>query len=44
MEALIAETVESRAAFLTISGDVFDGDWKDVTTGLFFVCTTGKGS
>lgn len=37
VEALIAETIESKAAFLIISGDVFDGDWKDVTTGLFFV-------
>lgn len=37
VEALVAETIESKAAFLIISGDVFDGDWKDVTTGLFFV-------
>jgi DNA repair protein SbcD/Mre11 len=37
VEALIAETIASQAAFLIIAGDVFDGDWKDVTTGLFFV-------
>jgi DNA repair exonuclease SbcCD nuclease subunit len=37
VEALITETIESKAAFLIISGDIFDGDWKDVTTGLFFV-------
>ena len=37
VEALIAETIESKAAFLIIAGDIFDGDWKDVTTGLFFV-------
>lgn len=37
VEALFAEAIESKAAFLIISGDVFDGDWKDVTTGLFFV-------
>lgn len=37
VEALIAETIASKAAFLIISGDVFDGDWKDVKTGLFFV-------
>lgn len=37
VEALVSETIESKAAFLIISGDVFDGDWKDVTTGLFFV-------
>ena len=27
------------AAFLILAGDIFDGDWKDVTTGLFFVRT-----
>jgi DNA repair protein SbcD/Mre11 len=37
VETLIAETIASKAAFLIIAGDVFDGDWKDVTTGLFFV-------
>jgi DNA repair exonuclease SbcCD nuclease subunit len=37
VEALVAETIESKAAFLIIAGDVFDGDWRDVTTGLFFV-------
>ena len=37
VEALVAETIASEAAFLIIAGDVFDGDWKDITTGLFFV-------
>ena len=37
VQALIEETIASKAAFLIIAGDVFDGDWKDVTTGLFFV-------
>jgi DNA repair exonuclease SbcCD nuclease subunit len=37
VEALINETIASEAAFLILAGDVFDGDWKDVTTGLFFV-------
>jgi exonuclease SbcD len=37
VEALIAETIASNAKFLIIAGDVFDGDWKDVSTGLFFV-------
>lgn len=41
VEALVAETVASRAAFLVIAGDVFDGDWKDVTTGLFFARALG---
>jgi DNA repair exonuclease SbcCD nuclease subunit len=41
VESLIAETIASKAAFLIIAGDVFDGDWKDVTTGLFFVRAIG---
>jgi exonuclease SbcD len=39
VEALVAETIASKAKFLIIAGDVFDGSWKDVTTGLFFVRT-----
>ena len=42
VEALIAETIASKAAFLIIAGDVFDGSWKDVTTGLFFVGAIGR--
>ena len=37
VEALVQETIATGAAFLIIAGDIFDGDWKDVTTGLFFV-------
>lgn len=42
VEALIAETIASKAAFLIIAGDVFDGSWKDITTGMFFVGAIGK--
>ena len=42
VEALIAETIASKAAFLIIAGDIFDGDWKDVTTGLFFARALGQ--
>src|ERR1700761_8454580 len=37
VQALIDATIASEAAFLIIAGDVFDGKWNDVTTGLFFV-------
>jgi DNA repair protein SbcD/Mre11 len=36
VSALIDEALNSKAAFLAISGDIFDGDWRDVSTGLFF--------
>jgi exonuclease SbcD len=42
VEALVAETIASKASFLIIAGDVFDGSWKDVTTGLFFVGAIGR--
>jgi DNA repair exonuclease SbcCD nuclease subunit len=42
VEALIAETIRSEAKFLIIAGDIFDGDWRDVTTGLFFVRAIGE--
>ena len=29
--------VREQARFLVLAGDVFDSDWKDVSTGLFFV-------
>ena len=34
--ALIEETLQSGAKFLIVAGDIFDGDWADYTTGLFF--------
>ena len=42
VERLIAETIDSGAKFLLIAGDVFDGDWRDVSTGLFFARELGK--
>jgi len=42
VEALVAETLASDAKFLLIAGDIFDGDWKDVSTGLFFVRQLGE--
>jgi DNA repair protein SbcD/Mre11 len=41
VEALVKEAVEGGAKFLVIAGDVFDGDWKDVSTGLFFAQQLG---
>ena len=34
--------LRERARFLVLAGDVFDGDWKDVNTGLFFVSQLGR--
>jgi DNA repair exonuclease SbcCD nuclease subunit len=42
VEALVEEAIASKAAFVVVSGDIFDGDWKDVTTGLFFARALGR--
>ncbi len=34
--ALIDLAIEEDVAFLIIAGDLYDGDWKDFSTGLFF--------
>ena len=36
LRELVQTSINENAAFLIIAGDVFDGDWKDYNTGLFF--------
>ncbi len=41
-EALVSRTIEEKAAFLIIAGDLYDGNWRDYQTGLFFVGQMGR--
>ena len=41
-EGLITHTIDEQAAFLVIAGDLYDGDWRDYQTGLFFVRQMGR--
>ncbi len=41
-ERLVGYAVEERVAFLVIAGDLYDGDWRDYKTGLFFVSQMGR--
>lgn len=34
---LVQLCLDERAALLVLAGDIFDGEWKDFNTGLFFV-------
>lgn len=34
---VIALCLREQARYLVLAGDVFDGDWKDMNTGMFFV-------
>lgn len=36
-ENLVALAIDEEVAFLLLVGDLYDGDWKDYRTGLFFV-------
>ncbi|MBI5853203.1 MAG: DNA repair exonuclease [Planctomycetes bacterium] len=35
-ENLVATAIAESVAFVILAGDVFDGDWRDFNTGLFF--------
>ena len=41
-EQLISLTIEERVEFLIIAGDLYDGDWRDYKTGLFFTKQMGR--
>ncbi len=36
-ERLVQLAIDERVGFMIIAGDLYDGDWKDFNTGLFFV-------
>lgn len=39
---LISHAIEEEVAFLVIAGDLYDGDWRDYQTGLFFAGQMGR--
>ena len=41
-ENLIEYAIRERVDFVVIAGDLYDGDWKDYGTGLFFVGQMGR--
>jgi len=41
-ENLVRLAIEERAAFVVIAGDLYDGDWRDFNTGLFFARQLGR--
>ena len=42
LERLVERAIEEQVAFLIIAGDLYDGDWRDYKTGLFFVNQMGR--
>ena len=39
---LVTFAIEEKVAFLIIAGDLYDGDWRDYKTGLFFASQMGR--
>ncbi len=39
---LVQRTIDEEASFLVVAGDLYDGDWRDYQTGLFFVAGMGR--
>ena len=42
LENLVQLAIDSEVAFLLIAGDLYDGDWKDYNTGLFFIAQMAR--
>lgn len=41
-DGLVGRAIDERVAFLIIAGDLYDGDWRDFHTGLFFAHQMGR--
>ncbi len=41
-ENLISLALEEEVAFVLLAGDLYDGDWKDYNTGLFFAAQMAR--
>ncbi|MDP2331332.1 MAG: DNA repair exonuclease [Reyranella sp.] len=39
---LVSQAVEDEVDFIVIAGDLYDGDWRDYQTGLFFAKQMGR--
>ena len=42
LDNLVTQAIEDEIDFLVIAGDLYDGDWRDYQTGLFFVKQMGR--
>lgn len=41
-DALVGAAITAQAAFVVIAGDLYDGDWRDYQTGVFFARQMGR--
>lgn len=41
-EALVTEAISEKVDFMIIAGDLYDGEWRDFHTGIFFARQMGR--
>lgn len=39
---LVSKAIDEQVSFVVIAGDLYDGDWRDYNTGIFFVGQMGR--
>ena len=39
---LVSQVIDEEASFFIVAGDLYDGDWRDYQTGLFFIRQMGR--
>lgn len=42
LQQLVGFAIAEEVAFLIVAGDLYDGDWRDYRTGLFFAAQMGR--
>ena len=42
LDQLVGLAIDEQVSFLIIAGDLYDGDWRDYRTGLFFASQMGR--
>jgi exonuclease SbcD len=42
LDTLVGLAIAEKVDFLVIAGDLYDGDWRDYKTGLFFAAQMGR--
>ena len=42
LKELVTRAIDEEVSFVVISGDLYDGDWRDYNTGIFFAGQMGR--
>lgn len=42
LKDLVSRAIEIQVAFMVIAGDIYDGEWKDTSVGLFFAAEMAR--